>query len=527
LKLKYKLFLSYFFLIVLFSFSLFWLLIEIRELTLSLQNHVQQDVRSIIDLSGQLQTLEDLNANYILLFIPTNANEKIVRLEQSRHKYAQTWEQLKSRLTGHKKRTGIDILSGKFYRLILKIVGENLLYSSKQPIAQLIEETDRRWREVDSRIKQSVKNIRARQFTKARYLRDVYVKNKIQDLRKSLVRLNKVIGRQSIERSLWMSNIAQKTQSLILFTELSLLIIALLTAFLVARKITKPIEVLKDSVNRMAIHDFEVVIPDKPNDEIGDLSSAFEQFSRRLKETDRFKSAMLSQFTHEMKSPLGSIKQATQLLEKSLNDRLSATQRRFLDIIKGNYQTLQRMITNILHTTAYDIGQIQLKYQKVNLVKLVAEQLIYLSPTIKEKEIKVNINFSSKKIEAELDAEKFKEVVQNLITNAVKFSSANTQIDVKLKEKFPLIRFSIKDQGIGIPEKEIPYIFEKMYRASNSEKISVKGTGLGLYITSQIVRAHGGRIQVKSEINKGTEFTVVLPKNRTVAKEGGWLDDSA
>ena len=140
--------------------------------------------------------------------------------------------------------------------------------------------------------------------------------------------------------------------------------------------------------------------------------------------------------------------------------------------------------------------------------------------------IKVNINFSAKKIECELDQEKFKEVVQNLITNAVKFSQQGTVIDVSLKGKFPLITLKIKDQGIGIPEKEIPYIFEKMYRASNSEKISVKGTGLGLYITSQIVRAHGGRIKVKSQEGKGTEFTITIPQNRNVAQEGGWLDNA-
>jgi len=97
-------------------------------------------------------------------------------------------------------------------------------------------------------------------------------------------------------------------------------------------------------------------------------------------------------------------------------------------------------------------------------------------------------------------------------------------IDVRLSERLSLLRLVIKDQGIGIPEKEIPYIFEKMYRASNSEKISVKGTGLGLYIASQIVKAHGGQIKVKSVVDKGTAFTVILPKNRRIAEEGGWLD---
>lgn len=497
-----------------------------RELTLTLQRHVRQDVHSIIDLSNQLQILEDLNADYILLFLPGNATEKILQLERSRLKYANSWETLKQRLTiKQPPKSRVDALTDRFYQLIARHWKNKELDESGKRVHELIGKVNSFWLQVNDGIKSSIQAVHDGNLRKARNVRDVRVKKNIQDLRTGLALLNKVIGQQSIERSRWMADIARKTQSLIWGTEIGILVFALLISFFVARKITRPIEVLKDSVQRMAIHDFNVKIPHKTNDEIGELSADFEQLSERLREADRFKTAMLSQFTHEMKSPLGSIKQATQLLEKSLKDQLNPTQSRFLEIIKGNYQTLQRLITNILHTTAYDIGQIQLKYQKVNLVKLMAEQLVFLSPMIKEKEIKVNIGLSSKNIECEVDGEKFKEVVQNLVTNAVKFSSPRTQIDINLKEKFPLIIFSIKDHGIGIPEKEIPYIFEKMYRASNSEKISVKGTGLGLYIVSQIVRAHGGRINVKSAVGKGTEFKITIPKNRRLAQEGGWLDE--
>jgi len=514
-------------LILLFSASLFWLLLEMRTLTTTLQEHIQKDVRSIIDLSSQLQSLENLNADYILIFLPGRTMEKILRLERSRLQYAENWMRLKKRL---QMEQNPFLKTNDFWNLLYRNVfyTENSVPDSSlsQKVETLIAAVDNDWLKVNNELKQSVQAIRRGNLSKSRYLRDTYVKHALQTLRTDLTRLNRLIGQKSVARSHWMTAIVRKAQAVIWATEISLLLIALLVAFFVAGKITRPVEALKEATQRLAIHDFNVSIARKSNDEIGELSRAFEQLSLRLKESDRFKTAMLSQFTHEMKSPLGSIKQATQLLENSLKAQLDPTQARFLNIIKGNYNTLQRLITNILHTAAYDIGRIQLKYQTVNLVKLITGELIYLSPVIKEKEIKVNINFSAKKIECELDAEKFKEVVQNLITNAVKFSPAGTEIDVSVKGKFPLIFLKIKDRGIGIPEKEIPYIFEKMYRASNSEKISVKGTGLGLYIVSQIIRAHGGRIRVKSEINKGTEFTVTLPVNRHVAREGGWLDDA-
>jgi signal transduction histidine kinase len=150
--------------------------------------------------------------------------------------------------------------------------------------------------------------------------------------------------------------------------------------------------------------------------------------------------------------------------------------------------------------------------------------LMLLTPVIKEKNIKVEINYSAKRIECDLDVEKMQEVFQNLIANAVKFSAEYATIRVTIYLKYPFVTVAIKDEGIGIPKEEIPYIFEKLYRASNSKKISVKGTGLGLYISSRILKAHGAQIQVDSKEDVGTEFKIKIPVNRRIAVEGEWID---
>ncbi|RLD15605.1 hypothetical protein DRI50_03900, partial [candidate division KSB1 bacterium] len=227
MKLKYKLFLSYLVLIFIFSGSLIWLLGEMQELSFILQRHVEQDVQSIIDLSSQLQSLENLNANYILLFLPGHSTAKILQLERSRLNYAQNWSRLKERLRGIQNPTGGHArVFGQWYRMIVhswRPAEDSLL---NQKASQLIAKVNAHWLNVNNGLKQSVQAIRKDNISRARYLRDTLVKKEIQSLRRNLAKLNHVIGQQSIARSEWMAGIARKTQTIIWMTEIFLLVLA-------------------------------------------------------------------------------------------------------------------------------------------------------------------------------------------------------------------------------------------------------------------------------------------------------------
>ena len=526
MKLKTKLFFSYFILILLSGIALFWLIVEIRQLTTSLRTHVSKDVRSIIEISQQLQILEDLNTAYILVFIPGKTiRQKSAKLETTLNTFDKNWLQLKKTMQANFSNGVLDRVLNRIYLFVYSwfdlLRPKENLYENE--IHDLNERVDVVWGKINRDIRQSLRYLRQNRAADARYLRDVRVKSELQSLRQLLATLNHQLGKRGIVKLNEMARIARKTQFVIIGTAILMVLLSIIVALFVSWRLTRPIPALKDAVNKVAIQNFDIRIKQKSNDEIGELAEAFEQMSRRLKETEAYKSAMLSQFTHEMKSPLGSIKQATHLLENSLGGNINTEQSRFLAIIKGNNENLQKMITNILHSASYEGGRIKLYYKPMDIVLLIKQVLIYLSPMIQEKRIEVRMQFSAAKVQCEMDEDKMKEVVQNLISNAVKFSDAGTTIDISVKEKFPLVILEIKDQGIGIPLKELPYVFERMYRAANAKKISVKGTGLGLYIVSQIVRAHGGKIDLESVEGQGTRFRLTIPRSKRIAEEGGWL----
>jgi len=224
-----------------------------------------------------------------------------------------------------------------------------------------------------------------------------------------------------------------------------------------------------------------------------------------------FDQTALSRLTHDMKSPLGSIKQANLLLEKSLGENIPPEQKRFLDIIRANQKKLSDLVHKILSAAQSENEFQKLDLKEINLIKLLTGLLIFMSPAFRQKQIRVRIDFAQKKVVLRLDEEKIREVFENLLSNAIKFSRENSEITVSLKISEQTVEVSIRDQGIGIPENEQKHIFSKLFRASNAREISVKGSGLGLFIVRNLVRAHQGSVTVKSSPGEGSTFTVHLP----------------
>jgi signal transduction histidine kinase len=220
-------------------------------------------------------------------------------------------------------------------------------------------------------------------------------------------------------------------------------------------------------------------------------------------------SDLIAEFVHELRTPLASIGTTTYLL---LRPEMSQEQReQMIHNIHGETLRLNTMASAFLDLARLESGRVQFHLTKFDLLPLLEECRQIMQSKADEEAIAINIEIPADFPQVEADRDKFKQVVLNLLSNAIKYNCPNGSVILTASIGDRDWTLSVRDTGMGIPEKALPYLFEKFYRVPASES-KISGTGLGLSICKQIVSVHGGRIEVESKLGKGTVFIIHLPK---------------
>jgi len=228
------------------------------------------------------------------------------------------------------------------------------------------------------------------------------------------------------------------------------------------------------------------------------------------RELDRMKSEFIATVSHELRTPLQSIMGFTKLMvQDKVPDPMTHT--KFLTIIDKESERLAELIGDLLDVSRLESGRLVLKRQRLPLRDTIRSAIYELSNLIKEKAILIVDNIPEGLPEIEADESRINQVILNLVSNAIKFSSEGGEITVNAQATHNEILVQIVDQGIGIPAEALPHIFDKFYQVDGSATRTKGGLGLGLYITKQIVEAHGGQIRVESKVNQGSTFSFTLP----------------
>ena len=233
-------------------------------------------------------------------------------------------------------------------------------------------------------------------------------------------------------------------------------------------------------------------------------------FNERLaKENEQKKNDLIVYLAHDLKTPLTSIIGYLSLLDEEKN--LSTKQKnKFIKIALEKSNKLEELINELFEITKYNSETLTIKKEKLNLTLLINQVIDEFYPILKEQN--KEINFSTQKdIFIKVDSIKMARVFNNLIKNAINYSYDNSKINITIKEDKDLI-ITISNKSKTLSQEQIDKIFDKFYRVDYSRNTKLGGSGLGLAIAKEIIKAHNGKIQVKSE-NEETTFTITLPKN--------------
>jgi len=231
----------------------------------------------------------------------------------------------------------------------------------------------------------------------------------------------------------------------------------------------------------------------------------------QLKEVDRLKSNIVANVSHEFRAPLTSIKAYTELLLDELDEGDKATRHRFLTIIDEETDRLTILVNDFLDLSRLESGRFELMKRPLNLGKVVDHVVSLLSIQARNKGVDIKVDISPDLSPVFADEELMVILIRNLLSNAIKFSYEGGEVKVRVWEQDGQLILSVSDQGIGIPSEDLPYLFEKFYRVRSAAELGIKGTGLGLALAKEAAEAHGGRIEVESEVGVGSCFTVILP----------------
>ncbi len=229
---------------------------------------------------------------------------------------------------------------------------------------------------------------------------------------------------------------------------------------------------------------------------------------QKLRELDRLKNEFVHTVSHELKTPLTSILGCSEILLE-IRDSVPQDYREIIDILLDNAERLKELIADLLDMSRLQTGRMMLDWKPCDVRAAVDEIVGVLEGNKNGCTLVVNSPEDLPMLEA--DYEKIKQVFQNIIGNAVKYSPNGGEVRIDIEHTGRDIVINVSDQGLGMPKEQLPFIFDKFFRVDSSTTSSIEGTGLGLSIAGQIVELHNGTIRVESTEGKGSNFSIVLP----------------
>jgi len=274
------------------------------------------------------------------------------------------------------------------------------------------------------------------------------------------------------------------------------------------KKITKPLEIMKNAAEKVTAGDYSARVPVFSKDEIGQLGTAFNLMSVSIQKEDERKKEFLEDVSHELRTPISYVKGYSEALKTGLV-KTSQEQKRYLALIHREASRMERLVGDLLDLSRFDSEDFRLELRPLPLAQLVEDCLEKYSPTLQQKGLLLNSDLDPDII-VNADEGRIEQVIQNIVDNAINYTEQG-RINVLLVKHEKGCILSIKDTGIGIPREDIQRVTQRFFRVNKARTRSDGGTGLGLAISNKLIQLHGGTLEIESDLGEGTCISIVLP----------------
>lgn len=291
-------------------------------------------------------------------------------------------------------------------------------------------------------------------------------------------------------------------------------VLGLIVLYLVTRKLWR----MRAAVEAFERGDFERRIHVRSNDELDQLASAFNSMAattkrnlEEIKRSDDLRRELVANVSHDLRTPLASIHGYVETLILKNGELDQSDRRDYLNIIRNAAEKLTRLVGQLFELSKLDARQVEPRRERISLRELAHDVIQKFEPRAEQCEIRLSMEAASDAAFVEADVAMVERALENLIDNAIRYSNKGGHVRVAVAERADAVRLSVTDDGPGIPADERANVFDRFYRLDKSRSGDREGGGLGLAITRRIAEAHGGRVDLESQVGIGSTFTISIP----------------
>jgi len=287
-------------------------------------------------------------------------------------------------------------------------------------------------------------------------------------------------------------------------------VLLFIMVYAISYRLTKPLRLMSEASRSMSKGDFSKRIPVNGDDEINELAVAFNQMTNSLVQLEGMRRSFIANVSHELKTPMTTIEGFVEgIIDGTIEPE---KQNHYLTIVSEETKRLSRLVQSMLSLAKLESGEMKIKLEPADFADIIYTTVIAQEQRIEKKILKIEGLDKIEETIVNIDSDLFHQVIYNLVDNAVKFTDENGYIRFSLeKVDNNNISFKIRNSGEGIMSKDLPFVFDRFYKADKARSAVKDSTGLGLYIVKTIVNIHNGKITARSLYGEYTEFEIVLP----------------